>query len=68
MLKLRNVEDIMLLRVSVTKTRFWIGNWIYYNLQVVTTINYYAITALHNVQWLHTNLFSLSALLVFKGL
>jgi hypothetical protein len=39
------------------------------NLQVVTTINYYTIAALHNVrvQSLHTNLFSLSAL-VFTGL
>jgi hypothetical protein len=31
------------------------------NLQVVTTINYYTIAALHNLQSLHTNLFSLSA-------
>jgi hypothetical protein len=37
------------------------------HLQVVTTINYYAIAALHNLQSLHTNLFSLSAL-VFTGL
>jgi hypothetical protein len=32
------------------------------NLQVVTTINYYTIADLHNVQSLHTNLFSPSAL------
>jgi hypothetical protein len=39
------------------------------NLQVLTTINYsyYTIAALHNVQPLHTNLFSLSAL-VLTGL
>jgi hypothetical protein len=37
------------------------------NLQVVTTINYYTIAALHNVHLLHTNLFNLSAL-VFTGL
>jgi hypothetical protein len=36
-------------------------------LQVVITINYYTIAALHNVQSLHTNPFSLSAL-VFMGL
>jgi hypothetical protein len=32
------------------------------NPQVVTTINYYTIVALHNVQSLHTNLLTLSAL------
>jgi hypothetical protein len=32
------------------------------NLQVVTTINFYTIAALHSLQSLHTNLFSLSAL------
>jgi hypothetical protein len=32
------------------------------NIQVVTTINYCTIAALHNLQSLHTNLFSLSAL------
>jgi hypothetical protein len=37
------------------------------NLQVITTINYYTIAALHNLQSLHTNLFSLSAL-VFTDL
>jgi hypothetical protein len=37
------------------------------NLEVVTTINYYTTAALHNLQSLHTNLFSLSAL-VFTGL
>jgi hypothetical protein len=36
-------------------------------LQVITTINYYIIAALHNVQSLHTNIFRLSAL-VFTGL
>jgi hypothetical protein len=37
------------------------------NLQVVTTVNYYTIVVLHYVQSLHTNLFSLSAV-VFTGL
>jgi hypothetical protein len=32
------------------------------NLQVITTINYYTIAALHNLQSLHTDLFGLSAL------
>jgi hypothetical protein len=31
------------------------------NLQVVATINYYTIAALHNLQSLHTKLLSLSA-------
>jgi hypothetical protein len=37
------------------------------HLQVVTAINDYTIAALHNVQLLHNNLFSLSAL-EFTGL
>jgi hypothetical protein len=37
------------------------------NLQVVTTDNYYSIADLHNLESLHTNLFSLSAL-VFTDL
>jgi hypothetical protein len=37
------------------------------NLQVVTTINYYTIAALHNLPSVHTNLFSLSTL-VFTNL
>jgi hypothetical protein len=41
--------------------------WFIGYLQVVTTINYYFIPDLHYVQSLHTNLFSLSAL-VFTGL
>jgi hypothetical protein len=49
------------------KTRVWIGNWIYWILTGLTTINYYTIAALHNVKSLHINLFSLSAL-VFTGL
>jgi hypothetical protein len=36
--------------MSVTKTRVWIGNWIYWILkQVVTTINYNTVTDLHNL-------------------
>jgi hypothetical protein len=34
------------------------------NLQVVTTLNYYVIAALRNLQSLNTNLFSLSALVL----
>jgi hypothetical protein len=34
------------------------------NLQVLTTINCYTVAALHNLQSLHTNLFSLSALVL----
>jgi hypothetical protein len=34
------------------------------NPQVVTTNNYNTIAALHNLQFLHTNLFSLSALVL----
>jgi hypothetical protein len=37
------------------------------NLQVVTAINYYTLADLHNVQSLHTNLFSLSALVLTKS-
>jgi hypothetical protein len=37
------------------------------NIHVVTTIKHYTIAALHNLQSLHTNLFSLSAL-VLTGL
>jgi hypothetical protein len=37
------------------------------NLQVVATINFYAVATLHDLQSLHTNLFSLSAL-VFMDL
>jgi hypothetical protein len=36
------------------------------NLQVVTTISYYTIAALYNLQSLHTKLFSLSPL-VYTG-
>jgi hypothetical protein len=46
---------------------FGLGIGFINNLQVVITINYYTIAALHNVQSLHTNLFSLSAL-IFTGL
>jgi hypothetical protein len=48
-------------------TRFGLVIGFINNLQVVTTINYYTIAALHNVQSLHTNLFGLSAL-VFTDL
>jgi hypothetical protein len=57
----------ILSHVTVTKTRFWIGNWIINNLPVVPAINYCTIATLHNVQSLHTNIFSLSAL-VFTNL
>jgi hypothetical protein len=54
-------------RVLVTKTVFRLVIGFIHHLQVATTSNYYTIAALHNVQPLHTNLFSLSAL-VFTGL
>jgi hypothetical protein len=41
------------------KTGFGLVIWFINNLQVVTTINYYTIAALHTVQSPHTNLFSL---------
>jgi hypothetical protein len=60
--------NIILSRVGVTKDGHRIGNWIFINhLQVVTTINYYTIAALHNITSHHTNLFSLFAV-VFVGL
>jgi hypothetical protein len=48
------------------KTVFGLVIGIINNLQVVTTNNEYTVADLHNVQSLHTNLFSLSAL-VFTG-
>jgi hypothetical protein len=45
-------------------TGFWLVIGFINNLQVVTTINYYTIAALHNLQSLHTNIFSLSALVL----
>jgi hypothetical protein len=53
---------------TVTKDGIQIGNWIFNNnLQVVTSVNYYNIAALHNLQSLHTNILSISAL-VFTDL
>jgi hypothetical protein len=46
---------------------FWLVIGFINNLQIVTTNNYYITAALRNVQSLHTNLFSLSAL-IFTGL
>jgi hypothetical protein len=37
----------MISRLTVTKTRVWISNWMFNNLQVVTTINYYTVTDFH---------------------
>jgi hypothetical protein len=49
------------------QTEIYVSQWLkmgfglvigfFNNLQVVTTINYYTIAALHNLQSLHTNLF-----------
>jgi hypothetical protein len=58
----------MLSRVSQwLKTQFWLVIEFINNLQVVSTINYYTIATLHNIQFLHTHAFSLSAL-VLTGL
>jgi hypothetical protein len=46
----------ILSRVTVTKMRVQIGNWIYRILTVVTTNNYNIIADIHNLQSLHTNL------------
>jgi hypothetical protein len=51
----------------VTKDGVRIDNGFINHLQVVTTINYYTVAVLHNLQSLQTNLFSLSAL-VFTDL
>jgi hypothetical protein len=53
---------IILSRVTVTKT-----GWVIGYLQVVTTNNYNTIADIYNLQSLHTNLLSLSAL-VLTGL
>jgi hypothetical protein len=58
-----NTADKILSRVTVTKTRVCIGDWIYW-IQVVTTNNYNTVADLHNLQSLHTNLISLSALVL----
>jgi hypothetical protein len=54
---------VILLRVTVTKTRVSICDWICY-LHVVTTFNYYTIAALHNLKSRHINLLNLSALVL----
>jgi hypothetical protein len=48
--------------VLVTETGFGLVIGFINNLQVVTTINYNPVTDLHALKWLHTNLFSLSAI------
>jgi hypothetical protein len=45
------------------ETRFGLLIGFINNLQVVTTITYYTIAGLHNLQSLHTDLFSLSPLI-----
>jgi hypothetical protein len=45
----------ILSRVTVTKTGLGLVIGFIDHLQVVTTINYYTIAALHNLQSLHTN-------------
>jgi hypothetical protein len=52
---------------TVTKELFGLVIGFINHLLVVTTINYYTIAALHNLQSLHINIFSLSAL-VFTDL
>jgi hypothetical protein len=61
------VFDLVLSCVWVTKTVFGLVIGFINHIQVVTTINYYTTAALHNLQSLHTNLFSLSVL-VFMDL
>jgi hypothetical protein len=67
-LKTLNSEPFRYCHVSQwLRCRFGLVIGFINNLQDVTTINYYTIAALHNVQSLHTNFFSLSAL-VFTDL
>jgi hypothetical protein len=47
-------------RVTVTKKRVWIGHWIHW----IITNNFNIIADLHNLKSLHTNLLSLSALVL----
>jgi hypothetical protein len=51
----------VLSHVLVTRDGVRIGNWFIGSSLVVTTRNYYTITGLHNLQSLHANLHSLSA-------
>jgi hypothetical protein len=53
----------ILSRYQWLKTGYGLVTEFINNLQVVITINYYIIVALDNLQSLHTNLFSLSAIL-----
>jgi hypothetical protein len=48
--------------ILVTKTGFGFVVGFIIHLQVVTTNNYYSVAALHNLQSLHTILFSISPL------
>jgi hypothetical protein len=63
---LTNVYDFKLILscVTVTKTQVWMGIAFIGYIQIVTTNNYNTTAALHNLQSLHTNLFSLSALVL----
>jgi hypothetical protein len=56
-----HVCHFVLSRVGVTRTRVWIGNWIY---RIQITNNYNTVADLRNSQSLHTNLLSLSALVL----
>jgi hypothetical protein len=68
-----NITIIILLLLLIHKY-FHVSQWLkkgfglligFINtLQVITTINYYTIAALHNLQSLHTNLFSLQGLTI----
>jgi hypothetical protein len=60
-------QSYILSRVLVTKMGVGLVIGFINHLQVVTTYNYYSVAALHNLKSLHTNPFSLSAL-VFTGL
>jgi hypothetical protein len=55
---------LILYRVRATETRFKLIIGFINNLQVITTINYSIVAGLHNLQSLHTNLLSLSAVAI----
>jgi hypothetical protein len=57
------VSDVTSVTCLATETRFGLLIGFINNLQGVTTINYNTVAGLHNLQSLHTDLFSLSALI-----
>jgi hypothetical protein len=51
----------VLLRVTLTRTSVWTGYLIY---RILRTNSYNSVTDFHNLESLHTNIFSLSALVL----